>query len=526
MGGDSILSILLNSKMRKAGLSCSVKDIFEQRTISNFSKLLEKQQLKVETQTEQGILEGIFDSLPIQQWFFDKIRNKELSNPNHWNQSFIIKVPELDIKRLQVIISTLVEYHDILRVKYKRIGKGEYTQIYCAQIDIPKLKVLDVSKITGDKRHELLTTWQNNFNLEEGRLWQIGYLHGYQDKTARIYFALHHLIVDSVSWRILIEDIRSLYNGEKLQEKTTSYRQWVRVVNEYAIKNQEEQKYWAEVQQEQQDYNKYDQLKVTEEPEKQKIELDKSLTKALLTQANIAYHTEINDLLLTALGYALKSWNNNIVNHITLEGHGREHIQEEIDLSKTVGWFTTAYPVKLEIQETLNQSIKYIKESLRGIPNKGLGYGALKQFQDKQTRGKYAILKDLPIISFNYLGQFDSQKGLWQITGEDSGESADKDNKDTNIININGLVVDGKLSFNIASKLSKEETQNLASEFKRQLEEITKHCIDKIKAKKIENTPSDFIDYTPYVTFHNNSKPPLFIFPPGDGGAESYFNNS
>lgn len=298
---------------------------------------------------------------------------------------------------------------------------------------------------------------------------------------------------------------RTISNFSKLLEKP-----------QLKIDIQQEQKYWAGIQQDQQDYSQYIQSELLESHSQ--IELDKSTTKDLLTQANGAYHTEINDLLLTALGYTLKSWNNNKVNHITLEGHGREHIQEDIDLSKTVGWFTTVYPVKLEIQATLNQSIKYIKESLRGIQNKGLGYEAF--------RYSNLISKELPLISFNYLDLFgNKEEDLWLATKKDNGGLIGLNNKDTNIININGLVVDGKLNFSIASKLTKEETQKLASEFKQHLRKIARHCIEKVKAKEIENTLSDFIDYTPYVTFHNNDNTPLFMFPPGDGGAESYFNN-
>src|SRR5208283_1904945 len=107
---------------------------------------------KTEVQAEQGILEGTFSLLPIQDWFFDKVRNKELSNPNHWNQSFIVKVPELDIKRLQAVIPVLAEHHDILRVKYIRDAKERHTQAYCgidtseSKFNNHELKILEVSK--------------------------------------------------------------------------------------------------------------------------------------------------------------------------------------------------------------------------------------------------------------------------------------------------------------------------------------------------------------------------------------------
>lgn len=476
IGGDSILSILLTSKMKKFGLHFSVKDIFEQRTIRNLLKLSQRKFSPVTIHAEQGILEGEFDLLPIQKWFFEKLKKHRISNPNHWNQSFITKVPVLDINKLRNLIPILVRQHDMLRVRYKKSSDGTYIQGYHAHIDIPEIKILDISKvISPEKRHRILTSWQDNFDIEKGPLWQIGYLCGYEDNTARLFFAFHHLIIDAVSWRILIEDLKSLYYGEALAAKTTSYRQWVKTVDDYILTNKEEQKYWESIQHDQQNYHRY----AKAEAQVSVLQIDSETTKELISQANLAYHTEVNDLLLTAFAYTLYEWNKNKINHITLEGHGREYIREDIDLSKTVGWFTTIYPVRLEIKKTLSQSIKSIKENLRVIPNKGSGYGIFTK-------------KELPAISFNYLGQFDSQKGGWQIVGEDSGESMSNNILESHIISVDGMILGGKLAFSIVSRLSKTSTQRLARELKRQIELVTKHCIARVKNDQVENTPSDF----------------------------------
>ena len=129
-------------------------------------------------------------------------------------------------------------------------------------------------------------------------------------------FASHHLIIDAVSWRILLEDIKAIYNNESLLSKTTSYRQWINVVNSYADNYPEEKSYWLDVLQGQKNYNS--QLSVGEQTSK--IQLSKSLTKQLINQANKAYNTEINDLLLTALAYALNDWSESKTNHIVLGG--------------------------------------------------------------------------------------------------------------------------------------------------------------------------------------------------------------
>ena len=186
------------------------------------------------------------------------------------------------------------------------------------------------------------------------------------------------------------------------------------------------------------------------------------------------FNTQINDLLLTALGYVLYKFFGNKVNHIILEGHGREEIDNSIDIGRTLGWFTTVYPVRLEIKDDIGESIKYIKEYLRAIPNNGIGYGVLSNDQDNVC----------PKISFNYLGQFDSQQSLgtvnefWNVVYEGSGESVDKRNRDPNIININGLVINGVLQFSIVSKFSEADTNKLALLFRSCLEDIIYHTVN------------------------------------------------
>src|SRR3990167_4261269 len=312
----------------------------------------------------------------------------------------------------------------------------------------------------------------------------MGYIDGYEDGSARIYCALHHLIIDAVSWRILIEDIKEAYEGQAIDHKTSSYRQWTETVKDYAKGHQEEEAYWTEVIGD----LKEEYPGLSTEVNASEIKLDTKLTKDLLHKANSAYHTEINDLLLTALGYALKSWSGLEANHITLEGHGREHLKESIDVSRTVGWFTTIYPVRLEVKESLSASIKGIKESLRKIPNKGIGYGALRYTEN-------SLLKDyqLPRVSFNYLGQFDNEEaGWWQIAGESSGINIATENKNETVISINGAVMEGELGFTIVSQLEAASHKNFIKSFEVELKKVLNECIERVEKKEFVYTPSDF----------------------------------
>ena len=512
LGGDSIVSIQLVSKLRqKLGIHVNVKDIFDYKTIERlFDAVLSKtQKNEIQLKTEQGLLTGEFPLLPVQDWFFES-RHK---NPHHWNQSFLVKVPNLDIKKLQRSVKEFAEFHDGFRLRYKKNDSSFYTQTYDNE-PLEALKVLDL-KSHGEDLQEILTRWQSGFNIEKGPLYSIGYIHGFADGSARLHFALHHLIVDAVSWRILAEDLRDIYNGTFNRVKGSSYRQWVQTVRDYSDSHQEEKTYWKNILSDYKNTNR-----IVDESRKPQISINftQKETECLLRETNKAYNTQVNDILLTALGYALFDMTNSQINHIVLEGHGREEIDPGIDITRTIGWFTTLYPVRLEMGDDFGSSIKWTKENLRRIPNKGIGYGALVGYKDFRSQ--------LPKISFNYLGQFDHEnQDLWTITSETSGTSVDPVNNDHNIITMNGLIIDGILTFDIVSKLDQQTTQNFAQAFKSSLQNIIHHCA----LKSIpEPTMSDFNDFEPYVVLDMpalGNSDNLFIFPPALGGAESYFNN-
>ena len=396
----------------------------------------------------------------------------------------MIKTPSLDIERLKISLAKLVDQHDSFRLRYKtqevlaNSTSTTYIQYYDNYAEPRELHTLDIKKLIakeGTKELELelqkiLTDWQSGFNLENGPMYTIGYIYGYKDGSTRIYFAVHHLLIDTVSWRILLEDLKNSYNQENLGLKGSSYRQWVETVKEYAKIHNDEIAYWHNLLNGY-EANKFSEL-ITNENAKNYASLDltQEKTQFLLRESNRAYNTEVNDILLTALGYALSEIANNKINYIVLEGHGREEIDNSIDLTRTVGWFTTMYPVKLEVKDDIGSSIKNIKECLRHIPNKGIGYGALIGYKSNK----------LPRISFNYVGQFNQEnqnQNVWNIVSENSGESIHYSNNIYNSIAINGLVINDSLKFYITSSLDEETTIKLAELFKQKLEEIISYTV-------------------------------------------------
>ncbi|MBA9008744.1 non-ribosomal peptide synthase protein (TIGR01720 family) [Clostridium saccharobutylicum] len=227
------------------------------------------------------------------------------------------------------------------------------------------------------------------------------------------------------------------------------------------------------------------------------VTLSEQKTEQLLRDVNKAYNTEVNDILITALCLTVKNWTDKDNVIINLEGHGREEIIEDIDITRTVGWFTSMYPVIFDMSksEEISYQIKNIKETLRNVPNKGIGYGILKYLTDGSSKKGIEFNKKAEIC-FNYLGQFDIQEDteMFSISSLSTGESISEKLEKEFAIEINGKVLEGKLALDINYNKNEyyEETINtFAENYIRNLENILDHCVDK---DTVELTPSDFGD--------------------------------
>lgn len=488
IGGDSIQSILVTTALRKQGIHCTTRDIFNAKSVQQLARLLESN-VQSETLSEQGVLTGPCPLLPVQQWFFAQ----QLIQPNWFNQAFTLSLPAgTDTEILRASLHKLIAHHDLLRARYK-VRKGYAEQSYSSVTDDIPFSVFDTAACaTASELTQNLTHWQSDFCLSEGPLFRFVMLHDSRtDAPPSLFCAFHHLIIDAVSWRILADDLQTLCEGRKLGNKGTSYRQWAQKLRDYANTIPLQQRYWDQVIAGQPDYRRMLTAKTTNSSRiARSLMLTQTKTRALLTQVHDAYKTEINDLLLTPLAYALSSWHGGNESFITLEGHGREAITSDVEINRTVGWFTVMYPVKLKLSASPAATLRHVKDTLRQVPDKGLGYSALK-YSEQATALKH---HDLPAISFNYLGQFTTEEGSgsWQIDQTKCGETVAAENGSSNVLDVTGRVTGGQLTLIFSALLPEEALDKLVDEYQQQLLALITHCQEVQAAGESWFSPADF----------------------------------
>jgi fengycin family lipopeptide synthetase D/gramicidin S synthase 1/tyrocidine synthetase-1/tyrocidine synthetase-2 len=498
LGGDSIKTIQISARMRKYGYRIEMRDIFRNPTIMDLASLVKKD-TKI---SEQSVVTGVVKLTPIQRCFFEDNN----IDKHHYNQSVMFHSKERFSKEaLQTIFTKIHEHHDSLRMRYieengeiKQINEGLDYPLSFDEYDLRDQKepIEELEK----KANEI----QGSINLEKGPLMKVGLFHLVDGD--RLLIVIHHLVIDGVSWRILFEDIETLYNQYKKREKldlplkTDSFKLWSEKLSEYSNSELflEEKSYWLGI-----DSNEVPEIKrdfkvegnYIKDTESITFRLSKKETNELLTRVNELFGTEINDILLTGLGIGIREifGNENVL--IAMEGHGREEIIKGIDISRTVGWFTSEYPVILDMsyRGDLSRQIKEVKESLHQVPEKGIGYGILKYLTSESNKPEFEFELD-PQIGFNYLGQFDTDvnRSSFEIAKESSGNGASINRERDFEIDIAGMISDGQLgiSINYNKNHYKPETiRRLIDHFKEGLRNIISYCTED---RSKELTPSDF----------------------------------
>ncbi|MBE6052207.1 MAG: amino acid adenylation domain-containing protein [Clostridium sp.] len=501
LGGDSIKALQIVSSSARKGLKLEVKDIFEKRTIKELSPDIT---FKSKSNNQESV-EGPVKLSPIQKWFFEQ----NFTNSNHWNNSMMIFSKDgFKLDLVKKVVNKIVEHHDALRMVYDIKGESVLqTNLAYKEnmIDVEAINLRDLLNYKAEIEKEC-DKIQSNIDLNNGPLINVKLFNTIDGDY--IVFVIHHLVIDGISWRVLLEDFNEGYiaiqEGKeiKLQDKTDSYKEWVDNVYKYSEskKLKRELSYWKEIEDEKIDLIKKDMKADSNKILDSKlcsIKLSKEYTEKFIKDVNGIYNTKSNDILLTALLIALNKWTCLDKIRINLEGHGREMIYPDIDISRTIGWFTTTYPVVLSMEKgkDLSYMIRKTKETLRKTPNNGIGYGILRyisNFSDEEN----VSFKCNPEIGFNYLGEFDkvATTKTFELSDVSSGIQVSPQGERITVLDINGMVLNNELTFtcNYNTKEYFEETiNNLMELFKDNLIEIIDYCTSGT-AKQV--TPTDLGD--------------------------------
>ncbi len=487
LGGDSIVSIQVVSRARQAGLQLSPRDLFQHQNIRSLALAAKAGAATA----EQGPASGEVALAPVQRWFFERA----IPNRQHWNQSLLLQARQpLDGDRLGRALERLQAQHDALRLRFRE-ERGAWHQAYAEQAGEPLWRRQAGSE---EALLALCEEAQRSLDLEQGPLLR-ALLVDMADGSQRLLLVIHHLAVDGVSWRILLEDLQRLYADldADLGPRSSSYQAWSRHLHEQAGARLDELDYWqAQLHDAPHALpceNPHGALENRHE-RKLVLTLDAERTRQLLQEAPAAYRTQVNDLLLTALARATCRWSGDASVLVQLEGHGREDLGEAIDLSRTVGWFTSLFPLRLTPAADLGESLKAIKEQLRGVPDKGVGYGLLRYLAGEEAATRLAALPQ-PRITFNYLGRFDRQfdgAALLVPATESAGAAQDPCAPLANWLSIEGQVYGGELSlhWSFSREMFAEATvQRLVDDYARELHALIEHCCQE---GNVGATPSDF----------------------------------
>jgi len=489
LGGDSIKSIQVSSRLRNNGYAVAVKEIFANQTIRTLASNLKRTQLSI----DQAPVTGKVAISPIQDWFL----NGRIKNKAHFNQSVMLNFPGgVTGETIRKVFERLLAHHDMLRCVYRHTGEG-YTQEILdeAEVFMSELDLRDHAEVQRiiDKDSQQL---QSGIDLGTGPLVRLGLYH--LPDGSRLLVIIHHLVVDGISWRILFEDMRQLLYQIRnnlplsLPMKTTSYQSWSETQSIQDSPPPGAPVEWKIRRDFPSGPNTFG------EADKISFSLSEAETSALLKDVNAAYNTRINDLLLAALALAFGRRYKMTNVQLDMEGHGRISPEKESSIERTVGWFTSICPVSLQAGSGISDTITAVKELLRSARNYGVQY-----------------VPDGSKVSFNYLGQFDTDLDRLEFepAGEPRGSDVGPDEERLYEWEISGIITDHRLHMTLAYSRAQYHADTIRSfmkEYQDQLEMVIHHCSGQLDVLRQQYEIEDIYPLTPLqqgILFHASLDP-------------------
>ncbi|MBE4753751.1 amino acid adenylation domain-containing protein, partial [Corallococcus sp. ZKHCc1 1396] len=479
LGGDSIISLQVVARARRAGLVLATRQLFQHQTVAQLALVAESTS---EALREQGPVTGPVPLTPAQL----QLLAHDPAHAHHFNQSVLLaSSAALEPTVLEKALAFVVAHHDALRLRLnpqdsswaQENASPDEAPIHLLQVDLSSTPASEQSAALEVEASRV----QASFVLAQAPLLRAALFH-LGDGQQRLLLVAHHLVIDGVSWRVLLEDLESAYHQLQqrlpvtLPAKTSSFQSWARRIQDHARSESlsSEASFWL------------DEARVRVAPlptdasgpntyaseRSVSVSLDTEETRQLLQEAPSAWRAQINDVLLTALARALSEWTGQPQVLVHLEGHGREELFDGVDVSRTVGWFTSFTPVLLPVPASgsAGDGLRAVRDSLRLLPHHGLGFGLLKWLGPTEIAQRLQALP-VPQVAFNYLGQLDATAAsshLFALSTDPSGSSVSPSGTRLHALEINGSVFQGslRLSFGYSTHLHHAATiESLAQRF-------------------------------------------------------------
>jgi amino acid adenylation domain-containing protein/non-ribosomal peptide synthase protein (TIGR01720 family) len=504
IGGDSILALQIVGQARRAGVRLTPRQMFQQQTIAGLAAVAAT---APQEDLARGAVAGPVALSPIQSWFFER----ELPAAHHHNQSVMLELllpfPAALWERALVWV---IEHHDALRLRYERRPEGWLQTVLPPEEVPPEVVRIDLSMLPAGDRGRALEAAagqvQAGLDLTAGPLLRLALFDLAAGGPQRVLVAAHHLIIDGVSWEILLEDLESaclaLSSGARPAQpyRTTPFKAWVERSAVHAASLEPELTHWLALARMAPPALPQDCAAGPDDEARARkilVELGAEETRILLQERLAELRCRIDEALLTALLWAFSRWTGVARLLVDVEGHGREDIGEELDLTRTIGWFTTLSPVLLDAEGAGSplEVLRAVKRQLRAVPGRGLGYGLLRYLHaDHEVR---ELLRRLPRaeVSFNYLGQVGvsvAQSRLWGGAAEPRGAERSPLQPRAYRLSIDGAVVAGalRLGWTYSESLYERSTiEALGRAFTGALRELIE------RRDNVESyTPADFPD--------------------------------
>jgi amino acid adenylation domain-containing protein/non-ribosomal peptide synthase protein (TIGR01720 family) len=468
LGGDSIIALQVAARAGGEGLRVPAQAVFAHQTLAELAAVADS--APAEPVITRNV-DGPPVMTPAQTWFF----GLNLAVPGHWNQSALVVTPAgFDVARFEKAWELVVARHDVLRWRYEN-GRTEPTEsgVSCA------VKPLDELPTAVEEA-------QAGLDLVAGPIVRAVVFTAGEEREGRLLLVAHHLVIDGVSWRVLMEELSTAYAGNVLPEAMLTWGPWTHALAAAANapETQHELTYWRSVAAA--ESLPRDEIAPGRGCGGDEAVIERALsvaeTTTLLQETGKAYRTQINDLLLAALARTLKEWTGRNGQTIMMEGHGREDFAGAPDVSRTVGWFTSLFPLHLAAAEEPGELIKTVKEQVRAVPRRGLGYGLLRYLGSPEVQTELGSREE-PEFAFNYLGQVDADAGPtgFRAAPEARGMDRAPQNARPFLIELNAAVAVGELrcvwSYSRAHHQA-ATIEQVATRFEEALRVIIAHCAD------------------------------------------------